>query len=101
MVMHDQLIFLAEISQQPKITIQVIPEGVGVHAGLAGAAAIADTEEGGTLVHEDGFTAGRTSADPEIVVKVRERVAVLRADALPREASQELILKVAKERWTS
>ena len=100
-VMHDQLIYLAEVSQQPKVTVQVIPTNVGVHAGLAGAAAIADTEDGGTLVHEDGFTAGRTSADPEIVVKVRERVAVLRADALPREASLELISKVAKERWSA
>jgi DNA-binding XRE family transcriptional regulator len=100
-VMHDQLIYLAEVSQQPKVTIQVIPAPVGVHAGLAGAAAIADTEEGGTLVHEDGFTAGRTSADPDVVIKVKERVAVLRADALPREASLELISKVAKERWSA
>jgi transcriptional regulator with XRE-family HTH domain len=100
-VMHDQLIYLAEVSQQPKVTVQVIPANIGVHAGLAGAAAIADTEDGGALVHEDGFTAGRTSADPEIVVKVRERVAVLRADALPREASLELISKVAKERWST
>jgi DNA-binding XRE family transcriptional regulator len=100
-VMHDQLIYLAEVSQQPKVTIQVIPVSVGVHAGLAGAAAIADTEDGGTLVHEDGFTAGRTSADPDIVVKVRERVAVLRSDALPRDASLEMISKVAKERWST
>jgi transcriptional regulator with XRE-family HTH domain len=100
-VMHDQLIYLAEVSQQPKVTIQVIPASIGVHAGLAGAAAIADTEDGGTLVHEDGFTAGRTSADPGIVVKVRERVAVLRSDALPREASLEMISKVAKERWST
>lgn len=99
-VMHDQLTYLAEVSQQPKVTIQVIPANIGVHAGLAGAAAIADTEDGGTVVHEDGFTAGRTSADPDIVVKVRERVAVLRSDALPREASLELITKVAKERWS-
>jgi transcriptional regulator with XRE-family HTH domain len=100
-VMHDQLIYLAEVSQQPKVTIQVIPASVGVHAGLAGAAAIADTEDGGTLVHEDGFTAGRTSADPDIVVKVREKVAVLRSDALPRDASLEMISKVAKERWST
>jgi DNA-binding XRE family transcriptional regulator len=100
-VMYDQLTYLAEASPQPKITIQVIPANIGVHAGLTGAVAIADTENGGTLVHEDGFTAGRTSADPDIVVKVRERVAVLRADALPREASLELILKVAKERWAA
>jgi transcriptional regulator with XRE-family HTH domain len=100
-VMHDQLTYLAEVSQQPKVTIQVIPASIGVHAGLAGAVAIADTEDGGTLVHEDGFTEGRTSADPDIIVKVRERVAVLRADALPREASLEMISKVAKERWST
>jgi transcriptional regulator with XRE-family HTH domain len=99
-VMHDQLIYLAEVSRQPKVIVQVIPANIGVHAGLSGAASIADTEDGGTLVHEDGFTAGRTSANPDIVVKVRERVAVLRADALPREASLELISKVAKERWS-
>jgi transcriptional regulator with XRE-family HTH domain len=100
-VMHDQLTHLAEVSQQPKVTIQVVPANIGVHAGLAGAASMADTEDGGTLVHEDGFTAGRTSADPDIVVKVRGRVTVLRADALPREASLELISKVAKERWSA
>jgi len=99
-VMHDQLIYLADVSQQPKVTIQVIPASVGVHAGLAGAAAIADTEDGGTLVHEDGFTAGKTAAEPDIVAKARGRATVLRGYALPREASLELITKVAKERWS-
>src|SRR6266536_2480224 len=47
-VMHDQLVFLAEIGQQPRVTIQVIPATIGVHTGLTGAVAIADTEEGGT-----------------------------------------------------
>jgi hypothetical protein len=99
-VMHDQLVFLAEIGQQPRVTIQVIPATIGVHTGLTGAVAIADTEEGGTVVHEDGFTAGKTSAEPDIVAKARGRVTVLRSYALPREASLELIMKVAKERWS-
>jgi transcriptional regulator with XRE-family HTH domain len=100
-VMHDQLTYLAEIGQQQKVTIQVIPATVGVHAGLGGAVAIADTEDGGTLVHEDGFTAGRTSADPDIVAKARLVAAVLRADALPQEASRELIMKVAEDQWST
>ena len=100
-VMGDQLAYLAEAGQRPKVTIQVIPATVGVHAGLGGAVAIADNEGGGTLVHEDGFTAGRTSAEPDIVAKARMMAAVLRADALPREASRELIMKVAKERWST
>ena len=99
-VMHDQLVYLAEIGQQPRVTVQVVPATVGVHTGLTGAVAIADTEDGGTVVHEDGFTAGRTTAEPDIVAKARGRVTVLRSYALPREASLELITKVAKERWS-
>lgn len=99
-VMHDQLVYLAETGQQPRVTIQVIPATIGVHTGLTGAVAIADTEEGGTLVHEDGFTAGRTTAEPDITAKARGRATVLRSYALPREASLELIMKVAKERWS-
>lgn len=100
-VMHDQLIYLAETGEQPRITIQIIPATVGMHTGLGGAVAIADTEDGGTLVHEDGFTAGKTSAEPDIGAKARGRVTVLRGYALPREASLELIIKVAKERWSA
>ncbi len=99
-VMHDQLVYLAEIGQQPRVTVQVIPATIGVHTGLTGAVAIADTEDGGTIVHEDGFTVGRTTAEPDIVAKARGRVTVLRSYALPREASLELIMKVAKERWS-
>lgn len=100
-VMHDQLTHLVEIGQQPRVTIQVIPATVGVHTGLTGAVAIADTEEGGTLVHEDGFTAGKTSAELDLVAKARGRAAVLRSYAIPSEASLELIMKVAKERWST
>ena len=100
-VMYDQLNYLAEIGQQQKVTVQVIPATVGVHAGLAGAVAIADTEDGGSLVHEDGFTAGKTSADPDTVAKARLIAAILRADALPQEASRELIMKVAEDQWST
>jgi len=98
-VMRDQLTYLAEIGRQPRVTIQVIPATIGVHTGLTGAVAIADTEDGGTLVHEDGFTAGKTTAEPDLVAKARGRATVLRSYALPREASMELIMKVADEEW--
>ena len=42
--MRDQLARLAEAGRQPRVTVQVIPAGVGAHAGLGGAVAIADTE---------------------------------------------------------
>lgn len=46
-------------------------------------------------------TAGQTTGAPEIVAKVRQMSDMLRCEALPRGTSQELIMKVAKERWTT
>jgi transcriptional regulator with XRE-family HTH domain len=98
-VMYEQLTHLAEVGQQSKVMIQVIPAEVGAHAGLAGPVSIADHEERPTVVHLDSFTAGQTTGAPEIVAKVRQMSDMLRCEALPRGASQELIMKVAKERW--
>jgi transcriptional regulator with XRE-family HTH domain len=100
-VMYEQLVHLAEVSRRPKVMIQVIPAEVGAHAGLGGAVSIADREGGPTIVHLDSFTAGQTTSAPEIVARVRQMSDMLRCEALPRGASQELIMKVAKEQWTT
>jgi transcriptional regulator with XRE-family HTH domain len=100
-VMYEQLTHLAEVSQRPKVMIQVIPAEIGAHAGLAGPVSIADREGGPTVVHLDSFTAGQTTSAPEIVARVRQMTDMLRCEALPRGASQDLIMKVTKERWTT
>ena len=100
-VMYEQLTHLVEVSQQPKVMIQVIPADIGAHAGLAGPVSIADREGGPTIVHLDSFTAGQTTSAPEIVARVRQMSDMLRCEALPRGASQELITKVAKEQWAT
>jgi transcriptional regulator with XRE-family HTH domain len=100
-VMYEQLTHLADVGRQPKVMIQVIPAEIGAHAGLAGAVSIADHEGRPTVVHLDSFTAGQTTGAPEIVAKVRQMSDMLRCEALPRGASQELIMKVAKDRWTT
>lgn len=99
-VMHEQLAHLAEAGQQPNIMIQVIPAEVGVHAGLEGAASIAEQDGGPATVYLESLTAGQTTKDPEIVARVRQITGMLRSEALPRGASLELIMRVAKERWT-
>ena len=99
-VMAEQLTHLAEIGQRPDVLIQVIPAEVGAHAGLEGAASIAEQDGGPAIVYLESLTAGQTTRDPEIVAKVRQITDMLRCEALPRGASRELILKVAKERWT-
>jgi transcriptional regulator with XRE-family HTH domain len=100
-VMCEQLAHLVEVGQQPKVMIQVIPAEIGVHAGLGGAASIADSEGGPTIIHLDSFTLAQTTSAPEVVARVRQRSDMLRCEALPRGASQELIMKVARERWTT
>jgi transcriptional regulator with XRE-family HTH domain len=98
-VMHEQLVHLAEISERPKVIIQIIPKGKGAHVGLAGPASIADHDGEPTVVHLDSFTAPQTTKDPDIISKVREMTDMLRSDALPRDLSHELIMKVAEEQW--
>ena len=43
-VMHDQLMYLVEMSRRPNITIQVLPYSAGGHTGLLGAFTIADLD---------------------------------------------------------
>jgi len=100
-VMYEQLTHLAEVSQRPKVMIQVIPAEIGAHAGLAGPVSVADRSGGPAIVHLDSFTAGRTTSAPEIVARVRQMIDMLRCEALARGASQELIMKVVKEQWTA
>ena len=87
-VMCEQLTHLVEVSQQPKVMIQVIPAEIGVHAGLGGAASIADCEGGPTIIHQDSFTVGQTTSAPEIVARVRQSVrhAALRSSPARRLA---------------
>lgn len=95
-IMREQLLYLADIPY-PKVIIQVIPAEIAAHAGLEGAVSIAEQEAGPTIVHLESLTAAQTTGEPEIVANVREITGLLRAEALPRGASRELILRLADE----
>lgn len=99
-IMHDQLAQLALMSERPKITIQVVPAEVGAHVGLLGAFAIASVDNAPATVYMESPDQGRTTEAPSVVAKVSETFDTLRAEALPRGASRDLIKKVAEERWT-
>jgi hypothetical protein len=99
-IMHEQLIRLADISEQPFISIQVIPGNTGAHAGLAGAFQIASVEGHPDLMLIDAIEdqlIDRTALVRKAAV-VFDRV---RGDALPRTISRDLILKVGKEQWNT
>jgi transcriptional regulator with XRE-family HTH domain len=98
-IMNDQLARLAELAGRPKITIQVVPGDVGAHVGLLGAFAIASANGAGT-VYMESPDQGQTTETPSVVAKINATFDTLRAEALPRAASRDLIRRVAEERWT-
>jgi hypothetical protein len=100
--MHDQLLRVAEMSERPRITVQVVPAEVGAHVGLLGSfitASFADGTPG--MVYLETPVEGETSKNPGTVAKVALIYDALRDDALNARASRDLIMKVAEERWTA
>jgi len=99
-ITRGQLEHLAALADRPKVTIQVVPAEVGAHVGLLGAFAIATFDHGPTIVYLESPDQGQTTDKHATVTVVSLTFDTLRAEALPRGASRNMILKVAKERWT-
>jgi hypothetical protein len=99
-VMAGQLARLADLSEQTYVTLQVIPYSAGAHIGLQGGCAIADLPDLPGIVFLDSVADGQTIEDAAIVSQVTQRFDALRAEALPRGVSRDMIRKVAEERWT-
>ena len=78
----------------------MIPYSAGAHIGLQGGFAIADLPDLPGIVFLDSVADGQTVEDAAIVSQVTQRFDALRAEALPRGVSRDMIRKVAEERWT-
>jgi transcriptional regulator with XRE-family HTH domain len=96
-VMHDALIHLAELSQRPNISIQVVPMDTGANAGLGGSFCLASGDGSPEVLLmqtvEDVTTESRSTVRRAANIFVR-----VQADALPRAASRAVILEKA-EQW--
>jgi transcriptional regulator with XRE-family HTH domain len=99
-IMHDQLLRLAEVSEHPRVTVQVVPADLGAHVGLLSGFAIAgfDDDTPG-IVYIESPDEGETSKHPNTVAKITLTYDTLRNEALGGRASRDLIVKVAEERW--
>jgi hypothetical protein len=100
-VMYDQLLQLADTSCRPGITVQVVPAEVGVHAGLLGAFIVAGFDGAPSTLYAETAVEGQTIEKPALVGKAALAFDQIRAEALPRGASRDLIGKVAEQRWTT
>jgi len=99
-VMREQLGCLAEVAQRVNVTVQVIPFAAGPHVGLQGGLTIAEMADRDVIVFVDNIADGQVSETEDTVAQVIQRFDALRAEALPKRASRDLIMKMAEERWT-
>jgi hypothetical protein len=97
-LMHDALVRVAELSQRPYVVVQVVPASNGANAGLSGAFDIAAAEGMPETLRMEGVEE-QTTEKRSVVRKAAVAFDRVRADALPCDASRDLILKVADERW--
>jgi transcriptional regulator with XRE-family HTH domain len=98
-VMAEQMEHLAGLARRPNVTVQVVPEQASAYAGLSGGFTIATTADGQQAAHLDTGVQGMTVLEPTLVGKAVHMFDMLRADALPRAASLDLITE-AVTTWT-
>ena len=98
-IMREQLDHLIEMSRSPKVKVLVVPASAGAHVGLSGAFVIAEFREGPDVVYLDTAAQGQIADHPDIVKACAQVFDTLRAEALPPQASLDLIAEV-RDTWT-
>jgi transcriptional regulator with XRE-family HTH domain len=96
-VMADQLMHIAELSERPDLSVQVISADTGANAGLSGAFDLASGDGGPEVVRMEAVE-DVTVESRSLVRKAANIFVRVQADALPRAASRTLILEAA-EQW--
>jgi len=93
-IMLDQLLHLEKMSRQPNITVGIVPLSAGAHSGLLGAFAIAESETA-RIGFMETPQEGLVVEHPPAVGRMLHTFDNLHAEALPRAASRELMMKRA------
>ncbi|MEU3146998.1 MULTISPECIES: helix-turn-helix transcriptional regulator [unclassified Streptomyces] len=98
-VMREQLEHVMELSQQPHITVQVLPFEVGAHSGINGQYSILEFADAAdsSVVYIEGVTSDLYLEKPQDVQKYTVMYEHLRAQSLNVEQSRQLVERVAKE----
>lgn len=97
-VIHEQLVKLGQASRLKHVTVQVLP-GLEGHAGLMGAFAVAERRGHPSIVHREATAAGHLTDDHAIVEHAMLVFRWLQTQALPVDASRDLIARVDDEQW--
>jgi hypothetical protein len=98
--MLDQLWHLTRMSDQSKVSLQVIPFTAAARTGLLGHFVIASLSEAASVAYLETAADGQIVETPSVIEQVTLTWEALRSEALPCGASKELIIKIAEARWT-
>lgn len=99
-VMREQIAHLIKLTDLPTVTIHILPtsDGAslglgGANPGLGGAINLAATDGAPELLGIDGMVEDHLTQDPAIVRNARARFNSVRADALNRAGSRNMLLE--------
>jgi hypothetical protein len=98
-VMRGQIARLAELSDMPTVTIHVLPSSHGANPGLGGAIQLAATDDSPELLLSDSLVEDQLSNDPALVRRASSTFNSVRADALNRAGSKDMLME-AMETWS-
>lgn len=96
-VIHEQLLHVHEMAQQPNVHFFVVPDTVGAYPGCAGGFIIA-TIDGREVVYVDDAFSGDILESEEDVATMKRVWETLRVEAVSGQQSMELLEK-AIEKW--
>jgi hypothetical protein len=96
-VMAEQLVHVAELSERPNISVQIVPADIGANAGLSGAFDLASGDGAPEVLRMDAVE-DVTTESRSVVRRAADIFVRVQADALPRAASRTLVLEAA-EQW--
>ncbi|WP_326766046.1 helix-turn-helix transcriptional regulator [Streptomyces sp. NBC_01591] len=95
--MAEQLEHVAALTRRGRIFTQILPWNTGAHPLMLGNALILDFVDAPPLAYTEGQHHGITVDDPGLVKQYRRSYDLLRAAALPPEASLTMIEEAAEE----
>jgi transcriptional regulator with XRE-family HTH domain len=95
--MADQLAHIAGLVRRRRIFPQVLPWSAGAHPFMLGTALIMTFADAPPLVYTESLHTGHTIDEPALVTAYRKSYDLLRAAALPSEASLALIESAAED----
>ena len=97
-VMRKQIDHLAEMTARPRVMIQVVSAAAGAYGGLSGAFAIGTDTAADTVIYLETGVQGMVIRDPRLITRAASVFDHLRAEALPRSQTLEVLAR-AGERW--